>query len=74
MNQEIKLVTRFDKDGNGWLNNTERKAAREYLKKEASGRPGGFGRGPGGFRPGGAEANQEPAPSIIIPKKATTII
>src|SRR5262245_34289309 len=32
--QETKLVKRFDKDNNGWLNAAERKAAREFLAKE----------------------------------------
>jgi spore coat protein CotH len=66
MQPEIKLVKQFDKDGNGWLNAAERKAAREFLQKErAEGRgPRGFGPrgGPGG--PGGpgfgASRNQEP--------------
>ncbi len=44
-----KVVARFDKDGDGRLNNDERKAAREALKKEGG---GGFGfgkKGKGGF-------------------------
>jgi spore coat protein CotH len=60
MEQQIKLVKQFDKGSKGWLNADERKAAREFLKKErAEGRgargfggrggPGGpFFRGPGG--------------------------
>lgn len=62
MQQQIKLVEKFDKDGDTRLNLEERKAAREYLAKERAegrmgrgpgGRPGGPG-GPGGFRgPGG---------------------
>ncbi len=52
MGQVRKLVKQFDKDGDGRLSKEERKAAREFLKKErASGGRGGFGRGPGG--PGG---------------------
>src|SRR5436190_19298966 len=53
---KIKLVKKFDKDGDGRLNKEERKAAREYLKKERAGGRGGFrpgGKGPGGVRPGG---------------------
>ncbi|MBI3864810.1 MAG: CotH kinase family protein [Planctomycetia bacterium] len=53
--QERKLVKQFDKNGDGWLNNEERLAARESLKTErANGgnRGGGFGP-PGGFGPGG---------------------
>jgi len=53
---EVKLVAKFDEDGDKRLNTAERKAAREFLKTErAAGRLGrGFGprRGPGG--PGGA--------------------
>lgn len=54
---EIKLVKRFDKDKNGWLNQEERREAREAVKKEAATRPArgpfNFG-GPGGPRgPGG---------------------
>lgn len=49
---EIKLVKRFDKDGNGWLNASERAEARKAVKNERNqGGPAGF-RGPGGF-PGG---------------------
>jgi len=51
MQEKIKLVKQFDKDGDGRLNTAERKAAREFLAKErAEGRvrrrfgpPGGFG-------------------------------
>jgi len=57
--QETKLVKQFDKDGDGYLNAAERKAAREYL---ASGAAGGRGRrglgGRGG--PGGRGGNQQP--------------
>src|SRR6266576_2448857 len=42
--QQRKLVKEFDKDGDGRLNNEERKAAREFIKKQG---------GPGGFGPGG---------------------
>src|SRR5262245_14226057 len=55
--EKQKLVERFDKDGDRRLDAAERKAAREYLKKErAEGRGG-----PGGFRgpsPGEALAPQ----------------
>src|SRR5436190_24082271 len=61
--QETKLLKQFDKDGDGRLNAAERKAAREFLRKEGAsnrGRRGGGGRGgPGG--PGGRGENQEPA-------------
>src|SRR5688572_4408103 len=48
---EVKLVGKFDQDGNKRLDSTERKAAREFVQKErAAGRLGG---GPGGRqRPG----------------------
>lgn len=57
---ERKIVDQFDKDKDGRLNTEERKAAREFLKKDrpAGGRgfgpPGGFGfRGGPGGPPGG---------------------
>src|SRR5436190_15658 len=45
--QERKVVKDFDKNGDGWLNDEERKAARESVKKDG----GGFGKG--GFGPKG---------------------
>src|SRR4051812_24564186 len=51
MGQIRQVVKQFDKDGDGRLNKDERKAAREFLKKEGRGRPGGGFR-PGGFGPG----------------------
>jgi hypothetical protein len=56
MGQKTKLLEQFDKDGDGYLNAAERKAAREYLATRPAGgrgRRGGFGGrgGPGG--PGG---------------------
>src|SRR5438552_2180210 len=48
MRQVRKLVKQFDKNGDGWLNKEERKAARDFLKKERA-----SGGGPGGFGPGG---------------------
>lgn len=56
MQQERKLVAQFDQDKDGRLNTDERKAAREFVKKNASGGGRMFG-GPGG--PG--RGNQEPA-------------
>jgi hypothetical protein len=57
---------KFDKDGNGWLNADERKAAREYLAAQGSGRGGfggrGFGRG--GFGRGGAAVSGSPGPRV----------
>src|SRR6266511_1759511 len=49
MRQEIKLVKKFDKDGDKRLNAEERKAAREFLQNEIA--QGRGRRGPGG--PGG---------------------
>jgi len=65
MRQPTKLVKQFDKDGDGRLNQEERKAAREFLAKQGTnrgprgpgGRRGGPG-GPGGF--GGPGENQTP--------------
>jgi hypothetical protein len=58
MGQERKILKQFDKDGDKVLNQEERKAAREFLKKEGGGRGGrgGFGPPPGGFGRG----NQTP--------------
>jgi hypothetical protein len=57
--QQRKLVARFDKDGDGRLNNEERKAARAEIKKEGprgmfglGGPKGPGGRGPMLFGPG----------------------
>src|SRR5262249_10999453 len=61
MGQKRQLVKMFDKDGDGRLNNEERKAARVVLQQGGvggKGGPGGFGKGPkgpkgfGGFGPG----------------------
>ncbi|MCX6927507.1 MAG: CotH kinase family protein, partial [Verrucomicrobia bacterium] len=63
MTRETKLVKQFDKNGDGWLNQAERKAARESLNQQQQGgnrRRGGPGR-PGGFgRPGGEETTPQP--------------
>lgn len=54
MKTRRQLVAQFDKDGDGWLNAAERKAAREFIKKEAKGGFGkGFPGGKGGFGKGG---------------------
>ena len=59
MQEETKLVKQFDKDGDGRLNNEERKAAREFLAQQPRGRgPGGLGGPRGGF--GGRGENQTP--------------
>lgn len=56
MGQRTKVLKQFDKNGDGWLNAEERKAAREYLSTQGGGRGpmrgrgfgrrGGFGGGP----------------------------
>ncbi len=56
---ETKLVKKFDKNGDGWLNQVERKAARDYLKTEQSGRRGFGPRGRFG-PPGGEETTPKP--------------
>jgi hypothetical protein len=66
---EIKLIERFDKNGDGRLDKEERKPALEALKKERPNRggfgpPGGFGGGRGGggppFGPPGGEGKGPP--------------
>lgn len=67
MGREVKIVDRFDSDKNGWLNNAERKQARETLKTERAGRatgPGGM-RGPGGG-PGGRMVAGTPGPKVAV--------
>jgi spore coat protein CotH len=49
--QEIKLVSKFDTNSDGWLNLEERKAARKSLKQQQGTRP--TGGGPQGFGPRG---------------------
>ena len=52
MQEEIKLVKQFDKDGDKILNSAERKAAKAYLESSNSGGGGRMGR-MGGPRGGG---------------------
>ncbi len=54
--QPAKLLDQFDKDGKGYLNAAERKAAREYLAQNSWSRTGGFGRS----RFGGVASGQPP--------------
>jgi spore coat protein CotH len=66
---ERKLVKQFDKNGDGWLNLDERKAARESLASQPQrGRGGPGGRGPGGrggFGPfGGGGEPGKPGPKV----------
>jgi spore coat protein CotH len=53
---ERKLVKQFDKDGDGKLNQEERKAARAFIKANPGGRRGPGGFGPMGGGPGGMVA------------------
>ena len=58
---EVKLVDRFDRDKNSWLDSQERKAARAALQQEGAQRGPGFGPRPG-FGPGGpGGAERDPA-------------
>lgn len=47
---DLELVSKFDQDDNGWLNDEERIEAKKYLESDESPRRnlGGRGRGPGG--------------------------
>jgi spore coat protein CotH len=74
---ERKIAKQFDKNGDGWLNLDERKAARELLAKQPQrgrGGPGGRGpggRGPGGVGPGGGEEAGKQGPKVS-PDEAKT--
>ena len=50
--QRTLLMDKFDKDGDGYLNNAERKAAREQIASQPRRGPGGFGRGGNSSNPG----------------------
>jgi hypothetical protein len=41
--EELKILKQFDKNGDGWLNSTERKPARDYAASQSFGGPRGFG-------------------------------
>lgn len=62
MREELKVVARFDKDGDGRLNSAERQAARAWLRDQGA----GFGRRGGGrgFR-GGMMGAPEPSPKLV---------
>lgn len=68
MMAERKVVARFDKDGDGKLNDQERKAAREELKKEGGTRRGPGGPGGRGGPPGGGGGDEKPSPGIKVSK------
>ncbi len=55
--EELRLVERFDTDGDGILNTTERAAARESLTSTTQ-------RGMGGFSRGGSTASGTPGPEL----------
>jgi hypothetical protein len=58
--QEVKLLEKFDKDGDGILNAAERKAARDYLATQPQGRRGGRG----GFGRSGSQEPPVPGPQL----------
>src|SRR5947208_4062983 len=71
MGQVRKLVKQFDKNGDGGLNQEERKAAREFIKK--GGGKGGFGmgKGPKGGFGMGAKEPPKPGPKVKPDEVAT---
>ena len=60
---DIEVVEQFDKDENGRLSTTERRAALEWMKNRSSGR-GGFGGGPGGRRGGRGGTTTSEGPKV----------
>lgn len=62
--EEMKLVKEFDRNGDGWLNAEERKAAREHLRAQGGPRRGPGGRR-GGFGPRG-ESQEPPQPGARL--------
>src|SRR5215470_16301360 len=65
--QRIKLLEKFDKDGKGYLNAAERKAAREYLAarpRRGPGGRGGRGFGPPGFGGGASSVVPTAGPKL----------
>lgn len=61
MGQRTKLLPQFDKEGKGYLDAAERKAAREYLATQPRRGRGGFG---GGRVFGAARTPPVPGPSL----------
>jgi hypothetical protein len=59
--QRVKLLPQFDKEGKGYLNSAERKAAREYLATQPRRGRGGFG---GGRGFGGPQTPPTPGASL----------
>jgi len=64
--QKTALVKQFDRNGDGWLNNEERKAARVFLRTNGNnGRRGGPRRPRGGFN-GGGETQEAARPGTHV--------
>jgi spore coat protein CotH len=59
MQEDVPLVKDFDADGNGWLNTSERQAARKALAEQ---RAAGGGERRGFGPPGGMRRDNQPAP------------
>src|SRR5262249_39230235 len=65
--QRTKVLDQFDKDGKGYLNAAERKAAREYLAarpRRGPGGRGGRGFGPPGFGGGASSVVPTAGPKL----------
>ena len=62
--EEVKLVDKFDADKDGWLNQTERKAARESHQSNRQGPRGRRGGPPRGFGFGRAQEPGTPGPRV----------
>ena len=71
--QELKILKQFDKNGDGWLNAQERKAARAYVTSQGGGGGFGFfprgGRGRGGF---GGFASSPAKGQAVVPTGVKT--
>lgn len=69
MQQEVKLVSQFDKNANGRLEADERPAARTFIVQQKTNRPA---RGPMGRPPGGAGRGRVETPATDGPKVLLT--
>lgn len=72
---QVKLVEQFDENDDGWLNATERQAAREFLAAQpATGRGGPGGRGGRGGRggPGGGGLTEPGTPGPALTQADVT--
>lgn len=63
-NQELKVLKKFDQDGDKMLNAAERKAAREFIAKERAGGRGPRRMGPPGGMRGGSASSTGPGKKI----------